>query len=252
MFQSSDSNTSDSNSSHHPILSTSNASLTNGSNTNKNTNGWASLATGFKEKKSNADTPIGNTLSSTINASSAIITSESTTLSTANNNNNNNNNGSNIEGKHSPPSPKSSGTTSINPFSRQLNNGTNLGLLKTCSATLITVKPSKTTTTPPLIKTQLSASPLKTSQQILTTSKNMQRISSPMPLGRPTSTVKSPSSTITPGYQRLNSSGSNSSGSNSPSSTVGTNIRIATGQDYDKRLKQMKKFAAEKSLTKKS
>ncbi len=54
----------------------------------------------------------------------------------------------------------------------------------------------------------------------------------------------------TPAYNRLNSSGSTSSGSNSPSAT--NNPKIATGFDYEKRIKQIKKLAAEKSLTKKS
>jgi hypothetical protein len=64
--------------------------------------------------------------------------------------------------------------------------------------------------------------------------------------------VKSPPATSNPAYHhRLNSSGSNSSGSNSPSSITGKGTKIATALDYDKRLKQIKKLAAEKGFTKK-
>jgi len=139
----------------------------------------------------------------------------------------------------------------LNPLLKQSINGINpnLGSLKTTSLSSLSSLKSTKPSSPPVLKPQLSSSSLKSTQKILPTSKNLQRVSSPTPLGRQTSIVKSPPSTTTTStYNRLNSSGSNSSGSNSPSST---NTKIATGFDFEKRLKQMKKMAAEKSLTKK-
>jgi hypothetical protein len=140
----------------------------------------------------------------------------------------------------------------LNPLLKQSINGSNTGSLKTASSlslsSLKSIKPSS----PPVLKPQLSSSSLKSTQKLLPTSKNFPRISSPTPLGRQTSIVKSPPSATTPTYNRLNSSGSTSSGSNSPSSATTSTTKIATGFDFEKRLKQMKKMAAEKSLTKKS
>jgi len=134
---------------------------------------------------------------------------------------------------------------------------TNTGSLKTTSSSSLSLLKSTKPSSPPVLKPQLSTSSLKSTQKLLPTSKTFQRISSPTPLGRQPSVVKSPPSsttttttTTTPAYSRLNSSGSTSSGSNSPSAT--NNPKIATGFDYEKRIKQIKKLAAEKSLTKKS
>jgi len=175
--------------------------------------------------------------------SAASILAELTALTAPSNNNNNT--------KRSPPSPKLLPSTSFNPLLKHSINGSNTGSLKsTSSSALSSLKFSKPSS-PPVLKPQLSSSSLKSTQKLLPTSKNLQRVSSPTPLGRQTSVVKSPPSATTPTYNRLNSSGSNSSGSNSPSSTTSTNTKIATGFDFEKRLKQMKKMAAEKSLTKK-
>jgi hypothetical protein len=147
-------------------------------------------------------------------------------------------------------------STSFNPLSKQSINGSssisNTGSIKTTSSSSLSSLKSNKPSSPPVLKSQLSSSSLKSTQKLLPTNKNLQRISSPTPLGRQPSVVKSPPSTNTPTYNRLNSSGSNSSGSNSPSSTTGTNTKIATGFDFEKRLKLMKKMAAEKSSTKKS
>ncbi|CAF4113319.1 unnamed protein product, partial [Rotaria sp. Silwood2] len=116
----------------------------------------------------------------------------------------------------------------------------------TSSLSLSSLKSNKPSS-PPVLKPQISSSSsIKSTQKLLPTSKNLQRISSPTPLGRQASVVKSPPSTSSTTYNRLNSTGSNS-----PSSTTGTNTKIATSLDFEKRLKQMKKMAAEKSLTKK-
>ncbi|CAF0715853.1 unnamed protein product [Adineta steineri] len=227
--KSSESITSDNSISNNPSISNSNSSLTNGTTT-KNTNGWASLATGFKEKK---------TTTESTNSSATSILAELTALTSSTNSNNT---------KHSPPSPKSLTSTSLNPLLKQsINNNigtTSTTLLKNTNPSIKYNIPSS----PPVLKTQLSSS--KSTQKLISTTKNLQRISSPTPLGRQTSIIKSPPSATTPVYNRLNSSGSNSSGSNSPSSTS-ANTKIATGFDFEKRLKQMKKMAAEKSLTKK-
>lgn len=241
--KSSESITSDNTTISNPSSSNSNTSLSNGT-TPKNTNGWASLATGFKEKKSTPETT---------NPSASSILSDLHTLTSSNNNNHNI--------KRSPPSPKSLTTTSLNPLLKQSINGTsssssssttttvttvnsNTGSIKSTNSSLKPTLPSS----PPVLKTQLSSS--KSTQKLLPSTKPFQRISSPTPIGRPTSLLKSPPTATTPTYNRLNSSGSNSSGSNSPSST-NNNTKRATGLDYEKRLKQLKKIAAEKSLTKK-
>jgi hypothetical protein len=162
----------------------------------------------------------------------------------------------NINTKRSPPSPKPLTTTSFNPLLKQAMNGSSIASLKTTSSSSLSSLKSIKPSSPPAFKSQLSSSTLKSTQKLLPSSKTLQRVSSPTPLGRQASVVKSPPSTTTtttttPTYNRLNSSGSNSSGSNSPSSGNGTNAKIATGFDFEKRLKQMKKMAAEKSLTKK-
>ena len=126
----------------------------------------------------------------------------------------------------------------MNPLLKNSLNGTNSGSLKSTSASSLSAMKFNKPSSPPALKPQLSSSSLKSTQKLLPTSKNVQRISSPTPLGRQPSVVKSPPSTTNPTFNRLNSSGSNSSGSNSPSST---NTKIATGFDYEKRLKQMKK-----------
>lgn len=145
-------------------------------------------------------------------------------------------------------SPSSSSSSSLNPLLKQSING---APLKTTSSSSLSSLKSTKPSSPPVLKPQLSSSSLKSTQKLLPTSKPIQRISSPTPLGRQTSVVKSPPSATTPTFNRLNSSGSNSSGSNSPSSITNPNTKIATGLDFEKRIKQMKKMAAEKSLTKK-
>jgi hypothetical protein len=238
--KSSDSMTLDSPTSSNQSISSSNSSLTNGTTT-KNTNGWASLATGFKEKKSNTEVTSTNSTQS----ASSILTELSALTSSSNSNN----------PKRSPSSPKSLNSTSLNPLLKQSINGTNIGSLKSISSSSISLLKSTKPISPPVLKPQLSTSSLKSTQKLLPTSKTFQRVSSPTPLGRQPSVVKSPPTTTTttattPAYNRLNSSSSTSSGSSSSSST--TTPKIATGFDYEKRIKQIKKLAAEKSLSKKS
>jgi len=207
--KSSESTTSDNSTSSIASISTSNSSLTNGQSTVKNTNGWASLATGFKEKKS------------TNSESASSILSELVAITSGTNSN----------------PTKSPSSNSFNTLLKQSINGG--GSLKTTSlSSLKSAKPSS----PPVLKPQLSTSSLKSTQKILPTNKNTQRVSSPTPLGRQPSVVKSPPTSTTATLNRLNSSGSHS-----PSST---NPKIPTNSDYEKRIKQIKKIAAEKSLTK--
>ncbi|CAF1455433.1 unnamed protein product [Adineta ricciae] len=233
--KSSESITSDSSANNHSTASNSTSSVTNGT-TPKNANGWASLATGFKEKKSTPE-------SSTSPLSTSAILADLNALTSSTNSNNI---------KRSPPSPKPTSTTSLNPLLKQPSNGNTSSL--TSNNTTGSIKPTNSSlkpsvpSSPPVLKPQLSSS--KSTQKLLPANKPLQRISSPTPIGRPTSLLKSPPSTTPPALNRLNSSGSNSSGSNSPSSTS-ANAKRATGLDYEKRLKLMKKRAAEKSLTKK-
>ena len=229
-LQSSDPSTLESPTSTHPSTSNSTSSLTNGPTT-KNTNGWASLATGFKEKKLNPEV--------STNSSASSILSELSALTSSTNSNN--------PLKRSPSSQTTPVTSSLKP-------SMNGSLKSTSSSSLSLLKSSKPSSPPPL-KPPLSSSLVKSTQKILPTSKIGQRVSSPTPLGRQTSTLKSPSppssssssTTTTSNFNRLNSSGSHSSTSHSPSSTT----KIPTGFDYEKRIKQIKKLAAEKSLTKK-
>ncbi|CAF3533528.1 unnamed protein product [Rotaria sp. Silwood1] len=226
----SDSTISDTTTISNPSISSSNSSLTNGITT-KNTNGWASLATGFKEKKITSEVT-----STTSNNSASSILAELTALTTSSNSNSNT--------KRSPPSPKSINSTSLKPTI----NGNNINSLKTTSSLSLSSLKSNKPSSPPVLKSQISSSSLKSTQKLIPTSKNLQRISSPTPLGRQTSINKSPPSTSSTTYNRLNSSSSNSpSSSSTTTTTTGTNTKIATGLDFEKRLKQMKKMAAEKN-----
>lgn len=228
--KSSDSLISDNNTSHsaNPLNSSNSSTTNNGmtttTTTTKNTNGWASLVTGSKEKKS--------TTTTTTESSSSIF--NDLTSGTTN------------EPKAAPSSPKSS----FNSLNKTSFNGGNLSLLKATSSTVLsTIKPTKPSS-PPVLKTQLSSSTLKSSTKVLPTGKSIQRISSPTPLGRQTSTIKSPPPPPpTPPSTTNNNSRSNSS----PSSTTtnSNHLKIPSGLDCEKRLKKIRKLAAEKTLTKK-
>ena len=172
------------------------------SSSTKNSNGWASLVTGSKEKKPTTEP-----------SSSSSILNDSTSGTTAS-------------------SPKSS----INSLNKTSFNGGNLNLLKTTSSTVLsTIKPPKSSS-PPVVKPQIKSPTTK----ILPQNKSIQRVGSPTPLGRQTSTTKSPPSSSTGAPPASRSSTTNSN-----------QLKIPSGLDCEKRLKKIRKLAAEKTLTKK-